>query len=121
MEKEERMEDTYWEFREFMNGRKALWPICSVFPILKSAQAPGKGGDGSDTGTGLSTPPRFEKLLLTCNQPGDIINLVLPMQDEIRRCTQVVVRGRTRNAIGPQGRVGSTPTISVRTFWALPH
>ena len=97
-----------------MNGRKALWPICSVFPILKSAQAPGKGGDGSDTGTGLSTPPRFEKLLLTCNQPGDIINLVLPMQDEIRRCTQVVVRGRTRNAIGPQGRVGSTPTISVR-------
>lgn len=31
---------------------------------------------------------------------------------EVRRCTQVVVRGRTRNAIGPQGRVGSTPTIS---------
>ena len=26
----------------------------------------------------------------------------------------MVVRGRTRNAIGPQGRVGSTPTISVR-------
>lgn len=25
----------------------------------------------------------------------------------------MVVRGRTRNAIGPQGRVGSTPTISV--------
>lgn len=24
----------------------------------------------------------------------------------------MVVRGRTRNAIGPQGRVGSTPTIS---------
>ena len=34
------------------------------------------------------------------------------MQEKIRRCTQVVVRGRTRNAIGPQGRVGSTPTIS---------
>lgn len=30
------------------------------------------------------------------------------------RCTQVVVRGRTRNAIGPQGRVGSTPTISAQ-------
>ena len=26
----------------------------------------------------------------------------------------MVVRGRTRNAIGPQGRVGSTPTISAR-------
>ena len=36
------------------------------------------------------------------------------MQEKIRRCTQVVVRGRTRNAIGPQGRVGSTPTISVK-------
>ena len=38
------------------------------------------------------------------------------MQEKIRRCTQVVVRGRTRNAIGPQGRVGSTPTISARIF-----
>ena len=28
----------------------------------------------------------------------------------------MVVRGRTRNAIGPQGRVGSTPTISARIF-----
>lgn len=26
----------------------------------------------------------------------------------------MVVRGRTRNAIGPQGRVGSTPTISAK-------
>ena len=28
----------------------------------------------------------------------------------------MVVRGRTRNEIGPQGRVGSTPTISARIF-----
>ena len=46
------------------------------FPYFKECAGSRKGGDGSDTGTGLSTPPRFEKLLLTCNQPGDIINLV---------------------------------------------
>lgn len=32
----------------------------------------------------------------------------------------MVVRGRTRNAIGPQGRVGSTPTISaMKAFRSL--
>ena len=45
---------------EFMNGRKVLWQICSAFLILKSAQAPGKGGEGLDTGTGSLTHPSFE-------------------------------------------------------------
>lgn len=31
---------------------------------------------------------------------------------KVRRCTQEVIRGRTRNAIGPPGCVGSNPTIS---------
>ena len=59
-EEEKKMEDTYWEFLEFMNGRKVLWQICSAFLILKSAQAPGKGGEGLDTGTGSLTHPSFE-------------------------------------------------------------
>ena len=70
----------------------------------------------SDIGIALSILLSFEKLFLTCNRRRDIIKLILQMQEKFRRCTQVVVRGRTRNAIGPQGRVGSTPTISARIY-----